>query len=140
MVKHQFPREVPGVGLLLVMLFGFSLLGFLTADEFCLVVSSPRLDDNLVSLAPVNAGAALRVENVKSREVLAVATSIAYKAREMRRELSAEDLERVVQAVFEDEKLEVSTLVDFAALLHEMNVKLDEASRMRLGLQIITDE
>lgn len=140
MIK-QLSREVPGVSLLLLVLFGFSLFGFFTATSFDPSLSSQvAINDGMLSLVPVDAKAALRVENIKSREVLAVATSIAYKAKEMQKNLSSEDLAKAVQVAFDDEKLEVSSMVDFATLLREMNTRMDAAAQMKWGLQISTDE
>lgn len=120
MFKRQLAREVPGVSLLLTVLFLFSLLGFFTADS---VISETVVDGGEFSLVPVDARAALKIDTLKSKEVLSVATSIAIKAKEMNHKLTSEDLENAVRAAFAAEKLKVSSLVNFSAVLVELETR-----------------
>lgn len=129
MIKIRLTREVPGVGFLLALLFLITLAGFLTADA---VISSPAGAGSVVSLVPEEASAAIKVDHFRSREVLAVATGLALKARELNHSMGSHDLEKAVRAAFDNEGLNVSKLVDFARVLREVNAK---KSNVVLGLE-----
>lgn len=133
MFKKRLTQEIPGVGLLLALLFLISLAGFLTADA---VILPSTGEGGIVSLVPQNASAAIKVDHFRSKEVLAVATGLALKARELNHTMESDDLEKAVTAAFASEGLNVSTLVDFARVVREVNA---ERSNVVLGLQVDTE-
>ena len=135
-MKSYLFREAPGVGVLLGALFLFSVLGLMLSAGNQI---ENNFNDTLV-FGSHGVRAALKVDTVTSQEVLELASALAEKSQQMNHDISPQELEKAVDAVFQGEHFEVSSLIDFSTLIREMKSRSARNPRAHLGLTNLNEQ